>query len=697
MAEKQNQRHFISFGEAVRRSDVIFALGLVSILLMLLMPMPKWLLDISLAFSITLSVLILFTSIFILKPLDFSSFPTILLVATMLRLSLNVASTRLILTDGHEGAAAAGQVIQAFGGFLMGDNFMIGIILFIILVIINFIVITKGSGRIAEVSARFSLDSLPGKQMAIDADLSAGLVTETEAKDRRKELENESSFFGAMDGASKFVRGDAIAGIMITGINVVGGIVIGITHGLTFQQAAHTYTLLTVGDGLVSQVPALIVSTAAGMLVSKAGVEGSADKAIFKQLSAHPVALGLSSFLMMAISFLPGVPKVPFFFLAFLTGAGAWYTSMRAEDQKQEDEANLEKPDEEPMTEMEKLQTNLKVDPTRIELGYSLLGLANKKGKNNLPDQIKMFRQQIATEMGFIIPSVRLQDNLQIQPQEYIIYIKDVESGRGELRPNQFLTMDPGGNNIMLDGEATKDPTFGIPAMWIKEDLKNSAEEKGYTVVDACTVLMTHFGEVIKENISEILSYQDTKELIDTLEKEQEKLVKDLIPDKVSIGMVQRVLQNLLREKVSVRDLSTILEGIAEMVPNGSNVTQITEHVRGQLARQICSDYVNDEGILPVIHLSPSWQQIFQDAIIKNGDVSQLAITPTDLQNFIQKVREVFDKHTTPTESPVLLTSAYVRPYVRSIIERFKPMTPVLSQNEIHPKIRIRTITEMST
>lgn len=353
--------------------------------------------------------------------------------------------------------------------------------------------------------------------------------------------------------------------------------------------------------------------------------------------------------------------------------------------------------EEEPMTEMEKLQINLKVDPTRIELGYSLLGLANQKGSNSLPDKIKMFRQKIATEMGFIIPSVRLQDNLQIQPQEYIIYIKDVELGRGELRPTQFLTMDPGGNNIMLDGEATKDPTFGIPAMWIKEDLKNEAEEKGYTVVDACTVLMRHFGEVIKENISEILSYQDTKELIDTLEKDQEKLVKDLIPDKVSIGTIQRVLQNILWEKVAVRDLPTILESIAEMMPSGANVTQVTEHVRGQLARQICSDYVNDEGILPVIHLSAGWQQIFQDAIIKDGDISQLAITPTDLQNFIQKVREAFDKHTTPMESPVLLTSAHVRPYVRSIIERFKPMTPVLSQNEIHPKIRIRTITEMGT
>lgn len=678
----------------LKRTDVIFALGLVSILVLLLLPMPKFLLDVFLAFSITFSVLIFMTTIFIEKPLQFNSFPTILLVATMLRLSLNVASTRLILSNGHEGIDAAGDVIKAFGGFLMGGSFVIGIIIFIILVIVNFIVITKGSGRIAEVSARFSLDSMPGKQMAIDADLSSGLIDENTARTRRKEIEMESNFFGSMDGAAKFVRGDAVAGILITAINIVAGIIIGVSNGLNFSQAAHTYTLLTIGDGLVSQVPALMVSVAAGMLVTKGGTEGSADKALLSQLAAHPVALGLCSFLMIAIGFLPGVPKIPFFILAFLTGAGAWYITMQVEDDKEVDEE--EAPSSEPeLSDEEKLQSALRIDPMRLELGYALLPLANAKDGNGLADQIRTLRQQVAAEMGVILPAVRIQDNLQLDSKEYNILLKDVEVGASQIEPNFLLVMNPGGDAINIDGMETKDPAFGIPAKWIDKNLKKDAEEEGLTIVDAQTVLITHFSEIVKENLPDLLSYEDTQKLITELEKDHKTLVNDLIPDPISISIIHRILQNLLRERVSIRDLPSILAALSEIAGRTGNVTQMTEHVRSKIGRQISSDHLNQQGVLPVIHMGPRWQQKFHESLVKEGDTLQMALSPTDLQTFIEFVRETFDNASYAEGNPVLLTSGNIRPFVRSIIERFRSSIPVLSQNEIHPKIRIKTIGEI--
>ena len=675
------------------RGDIALALGVIAILIVLVLPMPRWLMDISLAISITLAVLVLMTSLFIHEPLEFSSFPTVLLIATMLRLSLNLASTRLILSHGHEGSNAAGQVIEAFGTFVMGGNFVIGIIAFAILVIVNFVVITKGSGRIAEVAARFSLDALPGKQMAIDADLSSGLINEDEARTRRRTLEDESSFFGAMDGAAKFVRGDAIAGLLITLINIIGGIIIGVAqNGLTLNQAAQTYTLLTVGDGLVSQIPALIVSTAAGLVVTKAGVSGSADKAIFGQLSGYPSALGLSSVLMIAMALLPGIPLAPFLALGAATGGTAWMMTKRRQQTTQGVvDAAAEAAAHVPVAD-EPISTALQIDQIRLELGYGLLPMINSERGYRLTDQIKALRRQLASEMGFILPAVRIQDNMQLSANGYVLRVKEIEAGRGDIRASMLLVMDPRGDAITLPGEQTKEPTFGLPAMWVSESHKEEALFRGYTVVDPPTVITTHLTEVVKDNMAELLSYAETQRLLDELDKEHQKLVGDLIPNQINVGGAQRVLQNLLNERVSIRDLPTILEAINEACAITRNVTAITEHVRSRLSRQLSDAAVNADGFVPLLSMSPEWEQAFAEAIVGDGDDAQLAMAPSRLQEFITGVRIAFDQQAAAGQSPVLLTSPQARPFVRSIVERFRPQSVVLSQNEIHPKARIRTV-----
>ncbi|MBO6782737.1 MAG: flagellar biosynthesis protein FlhA [Alphaproteobacteria bacterium] len=681
------------FSSVLRRPDIGLALGIVGILVILILPMPKWLLDMSLAISITFSVLILMTALFIRTPLEFSSFPTILLIATMLRLSLNLASTRLILANGHEGSDAAGGVIEAFGNFVMSGNFVIGIIVFAILIIVNFIVITKGSGRIAEVAARFSLDALPGKQMAIDADLSAGLISEDEARTRRKTLEEESSFFGAMDGAAKFVRGDAIAGLMITFINVVAGIIIGVgQQDMSFGDAANTYTLLTVGDGLVSQIPALIVSTAAGMVVTKAGVTGSADKAVFGQLSGYPSALGVSSFLMVALALLPGVPMLPFLALAGASGAGAWALTQRNKEAAQQEAAAIEAEEAAVPVAEEPISTALQIDQIRLELGYGLLSMINSEKGQRLTDQIKALRRQLASDMGFILPAVRIQDNMQLGPNSYVVRIKEIEAGGGEIRPNMLLTMDPRGEPMSLPGEDTVEPTFGLPAKWVGENNKEEALFRGYTVVDPPTVMTTHITELVKDNMAEMLSYSETQRLLDELDKDHQKLVEDLVPNLITVGGIQRVLQNLLIERVSVRDLPTILEAINEACVATRNVTAITEHVRSRLARQLSDSQTDGDGYLPIVSLSPDWEQAFAESLIGEGDETHLAMAPSRLQDFIAAVRQQFDKQAMEGNAPVLLTSPGVRPFVRSVVERFRPQTTVMSQNEIHPKVRIRTL-----
>ena len=682
-------------GNLSKRTDIVLALGIVSILVVLILPLPTWGMDISLAFSITFSVLILMVALFVEKPLDFNTFPTILLLATMIRLALNLASTRLILAHGHEGTDAAGQVIEAFGGFVMGNNFIIGIIVFTILVLVNFIVITKGSGRIAEVSARFTLDAMPGKQMAIDADLSTGLIDEDEARTRRRDLEDESTFFGAMDGAAKFVRGDAIAGILITLINIIAGMIIGVVQkDLSFAEAADLYTRLTVGDGLVSQIPALIVSTAAGLVVTKAGISGPTETALFKQLGGQPRALGLVSFLSLGLAVLPGMPVVPFLGLSILTGGTAWFILYRDRRIKEKEIHLIEEKAIDPAAIAEEpISTALRIDYLRRELGYGLLSLISAPmDGQKLTDQIKALRRQMASDIGFVMPSVRIQDNMQLPANIYAIRIKEIEAGRGELRPNMLLVMDPRGEEITLAGEKTTEPTFGLPAMWIEEANREEALFRGYTVVDPATVITTHLTEMIKDNMAELLSYVETQKLLDEMEKEHQKLIADMIPSQISLGGVQRVLQNLLAERVSIRDMPTILEGIYEACGHTRNVVMITEHVRARLARQISDMNTNEQSFIPLITLSPQWEQAFAESLVGTDDDKQLSMQPSKLQEFISGVRKAFERQAILGESPVLLTSPAIRPFVRSIVERFRPMTIIMSQNEIHPKVKIKTV-----
>jgi flagellar biosynthesis protein FlhA len=682
-------------GRTLRRPDIALAVGVLGILVVLLVPLPPFLLDLFLAVSIIFSVLILMTALFIEEPLEFSAFPTVLLIATMLRLALNLASTRLILSQGHTGTAAAGHVIEAFGQFMMGGNYVIGLVVFGILLVVNFVVITKGSGRIAEVAARFTLDAMPGKQMAIDADLSAGLIDETTARKRRKELEDESSFFGAMDGASKFVRGDAIAGLLITFINVVAGIIIGVAqHGVSFSSAAQTYTLLTVGDGLVSQIPALIVSTAAGLLVSKAGVSGSAAKALSKQLANMPKALGMSAAVMALIALLPGIPMLPFLALA----AGAAYLARHTSKlqlKETEDAAAAARTSAE-TTEAareEKMSDVLKIDELKIEIGYALLPLVNSAdGSDRLTEQIKALRRTLALEMGFVMPSVRILDNVQLEANNYVIKVKEVDAGQGQVFPGQFMAIDPMGGMIQLPGQHTIEPTFGLPATWVDASLRDEAQIRGYTVVDAATVVSTHLTEILKANVGELLSYVELQKLIRELPKEHADLVKDLVPSQIPMTGVQRVLQLLLAERISIRDLGTILEGIADAVNSTRNAREIVEIVRQRISRQICAQYTAPNGQLPIITLSPTWETIFAESIIGSGDERHLAMQPSRLAEFVNLVRDRFEDAARAGEMPVLVTSAAVRPFARSIIERFRRETPVLSQAEIHPRVRLKTV-----
>ncbi len=677
----------------LRRGDIGLAVGVLTILVVLILPLPPLLLDCALAISITFSVLILMTALFIHTPLEFSAFPTVLLISTMLRLSLNLASTRLILAHGHEGTGAAGHVIQAFGNFVMSGNFVIGIIVFTILVIVNFVVITKGSGRIAEVAARFHLDAMPGKQMAINSELSTGSIDDKEARRRRQQLEDEGGFFGAMDGASKFVRGDAIAGLLVVFINIIGGMIIGIAQqGLSFSEAAHSYTILTVGDGLVTQVPALIVSTAAGLLVSKAGVAGAAHKALLGQLSGYPKALGMSGAVMLVMSLLPGIPMIPFVALGGGAAALAFIFDKRnklavSTEAKKVEAAGKTQPAEEPIA------TALKIDDLKVELGYALLPLVNSPdGNDRLTEQIKALRRSLAIEMGFVMPAVRILDNVQLEANDYVIKIKEVEAGIGKLWAGQYMVMDPAGGQVNLPGTHTTEPTFGLPATWIEAALKEDATMKGYTVVDAATVLSTHLTELLKSNMAELLSYAEVQKLIKELPKEQAELVKDLVPSQITISGIQRVLQILLAERVSIRDLATILEGIADGVSATRNPVLLAEHVRMRLARQICAQYVSPGGYLPLIPLSAQREQSFAEAMIGQGDERQLAMQPSKLSEFITLVREKFEEAAREGEAPVLVTSAGIRPYVRGIVERFRAQTPVLSQSEIHPRARLKTV-----
>ncbi|GBQ34598.1 flagellar biosynthesis protein FlhA [Gluconacetobacter azotocaptans DSM 13594] len=673
-------------------TDIGLALGVVLLLSILILPLPTLVLDMGLALSLTSSVLVLMVALFLERPLDFTSFPTLLLLTTLLRLSLEIATTRLILSHGSEGAYAAGHVVAAFGGFLMGGDVVIGGIVFCILLVVNFMVITKGSGRIAEVAARFFLDAMPGKQMAIDADLSSGAINERTAREKRKELEAESTFYGAMDGAAKFVRGDAVAGIIITAINIVGGLLIGVLrHGMPVSEAVNTFTMLTVGDGLVSQIPALLVSTASGIVVTKGGTDGSADVALVRQLGGNTKPLALAAALSAIFALMPGLPAFPFLAIAVSAGAGAWLRHKSpVRDADGDVTETSAQPTVAPISEM------LKLDLLRLELGFGLLPLTS--GENpQLTEQIKALRRTIASEMGFVTPPVRIQDNIHLPSDRYVIKLKEIEIGSGDVKPAKLMAMSPSGGAPALPGDKATEPAFGLPAVWIDPSLKAKAVAMQCTVVDPPSVIVTHLSETVRQNLPDLLTYVATQSLLDDLPREQQKLVNDLIPSQVPVSTVQRVLQSLLAERVSIRDLPTILESIQEGCSLGlRGVQALTGHVRIRLSRQICNALVGQAGYIPMITLSPEWEGEFIAHMTGPADDRRLAMPPSVLNAFVGKLRDTFNAVSTGGEVPVIVVSTPVRDPMRSIVERVRPSVSVLSQSEIYPRSRIKTVATIS-
>ena len=688
----------------LQHKDIAFAIGILCIIGVLIFPVSTGLLDFLLSASIAFSVLILMTVLFIDKPLDLSSFPSILLVVTMLRLSLNISTTRLILSNGHKGTDAAGHVVEAFGYFVMQGSVVIGAIVFAILTIINFVVITKGSGRIAEVAARFSLDAMPGKQMAIDADVAAGVINQEQAQQKRKNLENESTFFGSMDGANKFVRGDAIAGLLITFINLIAGIIIGtLQQDMNFNQALKTYTILTIGDGLVTQIPALIVSISAGLLVTKSGVHGSAEKAIFQQLGKYPQSLAISSGLCFFMGVMPGLPMIPFFLAGFImASASFWLNKIQKQnmannifDNATNNNGNAKSEDSVSREASMSHKSALHMDMIKLEIGYELLPLVESSNNLKIIDQIKGLRKQLAKEMGFIVPSVRVQDNMQIDGNMYILKIKEIEVGRGIVRRDKLLIMEPTGAPLDIPGEDTKEPAFGLNARWINQSYREEALFKGYTVIEPSTVIITHMTELLKENVTELLTYAEVQKLIDTLPEGHQKLVNEIIPSQISVVALQRILQSLLSEGVSIRDLPGILEAISELSANTKNIQKLTEHVRIRLAKQICSTNTNESGYIPILVLSVNWEQTIAEHIVGEGDNKQIVLPPSKLHEFVADVNREYEKYASIGETPIILTSALVRPFVRKIIERVKPTVVIMSQNEIHSKAKIKTLAQI--
>jgi flagellar biosynthesis protein FlhA len=666
--------------------DVGLALCVLFQLAILIMPIPTFLLDMALALSFIASILVLLISLSLERPLDFSSLPTLLLLTTILRLSLNVATARLILSHGSQGPYAAGRVVAAFGSFLMGGDLVVGAIIFSMLLMVNFVVITKGSSRIAEVAARFYLDAMPGKQMAIDADLSTGTIDEPTARKRRAELSEEAGFYGAMDGASKFVRGDAISALVITLINIFGGLAMGLLRAhMTVDDALATFSTLTIGDGLVSQIPALLVSTAAGIVVSKGAIEGKMHGKLASQLGSSVNPLMMASAAAGILALLPGLPTMPFMAVSALAGAAAWqrFNARRAAlaaavPVVQPPEAGP------PMVSL--------LDVVRVELGYGLLELASGMGQQ-IPEQIKRLRRALATELGFVLPSVRIQDNVELDPYNYVFSLKEISAGTGELRPLMMLAISPGEQAPPLPGERTVEPTFGLPACWIAPSLADQARSANWTVVDPATVLTTHLAEVVKENIAEFLSYTETQKILAALPQEQQKLVADLIPATITVGALQRVLQTLLAERISIRDMSTILEAVQEAcASNMKSISSIVAHVRTRLSRQISDSLIGPGGYVAVIVLSPEWEDTLSGSLVGPPEDRQLALGQEKLRDFLERIRAVVDAASGGGEKPALLTSMQVRHHVHSIIDRIRMNIPVIAQAEIHRRARVKVV-----
>ncbi|KYG23918.1 flagellar biosynthesis protein FlhA [Bradyrhizobium sp. AT1] len=677
-------------------ADAFFAGGIVAMLTILFLPIPPILIDLGLAFSIALSALILMVALWIQRPLDFSAFPTVLLIATILRLALNIATTRLILSRGGEGEQAAGHVVAGFSKFVMGGDFVIGLIIFAILVTVNFVVITKGATRIAEVGARFTLDAIPGKQMAIDADLSAGLIDDKEAQRRRRELEEESAFFGAMDGASKFVRGDAIAGLLITAINIFGGIIIGVTHhGLTLSRAADVYTKLSVGDGLVSQMPALIVSLSAGLLVSKGGTRGSAEQAVLRQLGGYPRAVSAAALMMFVLALMPGLPMAPFLLLGGVM-AFVGYSLPRRQAARERKEAAL-KADERAQTDAkESVKEQLKTAEIELALGghlsVHLLG-----SRNELAHRVAKIRKKFAKQYGFVVPEIKLTDNLSIDPKGYQIRIHDTRVAHGELRLGEVLVLVDKDGKPDVPGEEVIEPAFGMKALWVTEAFTDEVKRQGCKPVDNLSVLLTHLSEVIRANLAQLLSYKDMRALLDRLDPEYKRLVEDLCPSQISYSGLLAILKILLAERVSIRNLHLILEAIAEIAPHVRRSEQVAEHVRTRLAQQICGD-LSDNGVLNVVRLGNRWDLAFHQSLKRDakGDVVEFDADPRLIEQFATEASAAIRKFTESGTSVVLAVTPEARPYVRMILERVFPTLPVLSHVEVARSAEIRALGAIS-
>ena len=675
---------------ALRRSELFTELGvafaIVAILTVMIIPLPSWVLDILIAVDISISILVLLATVYMKRPLEFSSFPSLLLMITLFRLSLNVASTRRILLYGNKGTAAAGHIIEAFGQFVVGGNYVVGFVIFLILVVINFVVITKGAQRIAEVAARFTLDAMPGKQMAIDADLNAGLIDEAEARRRREEIQREADFYGAMDGASKFVRGDAIAGLIITCINIIGGLIIGVLqHGMPLSEAAKTYTILTIGDGLVSQIPALIVSTAAGILVSRAASESHMGMDLLKQLTSYPRALFLASGVLLFAGFVPGFPFIPFFLLSALLGVVGYLGSKKPERMEEKEEEKEETPE----ADIERIKTSLQIDPIELELGYNLIPLVEK---GDLINRIRAMRRQIAQDYGFIVPPVRVRDNLSLDPNKYRILIYGTEVAEGEVYVDMYLVIPAAGKELDLKGIPTKEPAFGIPAMWVSEEEKEKATLEGHTVVDASTVIITHLSEVIKSHAHELLGRDELNDLLDALAKSYPKLVEDLVPNVVSHTLLQKVLQNLLREGVSIRNLKKILETIAEYADKVDDPEMITEFVRQALGRQIVRQIMGDMEVLPIVTIDPALERELTEYLQKTDKGSFLVMPQDKLKELADKITKALEPALQQGLQPAIVVSYELRPAFRKFIERVLPRVPVLSNLEIPPDVRVQVV-----
>ncbi len=679
------------FEKLTKNVDLLVAFGLVAILAVMIIPLPPLLLDLSLTFSLGLSLLILLVAVYTDKSLDFSVFPSLLLLATLYRLALNVATTRLILTHGHEGEDSVGSVIQAFGHFVVGDNYVIGFIVFVILVVINFIVITKGSGRVAEVAARFTLDAMPGKQMSIDADLNAGLITEQDARKRRKEIEAEADFYGAMDGASKFVRGDAIAGIIITLVNIVGGLLIGMMQkGLDLSTAAKTYTMLTIGDGLVTQIPALIISTAAGIIVTRNSSTKNMGTEVAGQLFLKPRAVAIVAVIMAGLGLVPGLPGFPFFILAAGMGTIAWVTNRYSEEKKTIERKSAD--DEARRPKKEAIESMLPLDLIELEVGYGLINVVESDQSGDLLERIVSIRKQFALDLGVVVPSIHIRDNLQLDPGEYRVMLKGNKIGGGSLRSDCMLAMDPGNITRRVNGIATKEPAFGLDALWISKTQKEEAELAGYTVVDLPTVMATHLTEIVRGHAHELFGRQEASTLIDNFKKIYPKVVEDLIPSQLNLGVVVRVLQNLLKEQVSIRDLLTIFETLADDATRTKDPELLTESVRKSLARTITAKFRNDGERIAVITLEPQIEELIANSLLQTEQGVQLVMDPRSAQELINKIARAIEDHPEVAAQPVLLTSPTARRHIYKLTSRFIPQLAVLSHNELSPDAKVTAV-----